>query len=289
MTVEIHREHALKCLDTLPPFSPVLNRLLGEMSSDYISMSELSAIMERDTIIAGNVLKIANSAAYGRREDVTSVCHAATLLGMERLRNAVLGMSVTRMWNRVEHPRSFSKARFNLHSIATAVLSDLMAQRVAVNFPEGAFLAGLFHDLGRLLLAVGLSGLYTEVLAYQSGSHQPWSDCEFEVLGFTHAEISEAACAKWRLPAAIIAAVGAHHDGRTSDSSLPFGTFPLSAIVGEASRYANFCGISVEASEIDDESLKPSESLRALGLEEEIPEIDKEFRIQFEPLSSFFK
>ncbi len=285
---EANRERALKTLASLPPFSPVLNKLLATLSSEDVSLQTVSAIIEKDTVIAGNVLKLVNSAMYGRRGVVTSIAHAASLLGIGRLRNAVLGMSLTRLWNQVKTPAEWSTARFNLHSVATALMSDLLAQRVPVEFPEGAFLAGLFHDIGKLLIVVGLPDDYPALLARYGEGKLAWVDCEREVLGVTHAELSAGAIARWRLPEAIRLAVMSHHDANPNHAEVPLGTFRLASVVRCADLYVNAAGISVEKERSAAEQ-NTAEPFTELGLSGALPEIVEEFRAQYDALTTFFR
>ena len=85
------------------------------------------------------------------------------LLGIAKLRNAALSMSVARMWTQVKTPPGWSTANFNQHSVGVGILSDLLAQRLNVAYAEGAFAAGLFHDLGLLLVAIGLHDEYKQL------------------------------------------------------------------------------------------------------------------------------
>ena len=158
------RARALRCLGELPPFSPILNRLLASLAKEDVSFNKLGDLIEKDPVMAGNLLHLVNSALYSRRGSINSVRHALSLLGINKLRNAVLGMSITRMWNQVRTPPSWSMARFNMHSSAVAILSDLLSQRLTVDYAEGAFVAGLLHDVGRLLMALGLTEEYDRAL-----------------------------------------------------------------------------------------------------------------------------
>src|ERR1035441_4393838 len=117
---EAVQNKALRSLGQLPPFSPILNRLLASLTKDDVSFAKLGELIENDTVISGNLLQMVNSALYSRRGTVNSVRHALSILGINKLRNAVLGMSITRMWNQVHVPASWSMARFNLHSAASA-------------------------------------------------------------------------------------------------------------------------------------------------------------------------
>src|SRR6185369_4123691 len=129
-----------------------------------------------------------------------SVRHAAALLGINKLRNAVFAMSITRVWSRARTAPGWSMARFNLHSVACALLCDHLAQRCAVDYAEGAFAAGLFHDLGLLLIAVGLHEEFGEMQRLHAEGYGTLTECEAAVMGETHAEFSAVALSTWNLP-----------------------------------------------------------------------------------------
>jgi HD-like signal output (HDOD) protein len=279
------KEKALRSVGALPPFSPILNRVMASLAKDDVSFSKLGDLIEKDTVIAANLLHLVNSALYARRGTINSVRHALSLLGMNKLRNAVLGMSISRMWNQVPTPPSWSMARFNLHSAATAILGDLLAQRVPVHYPEGAFVAGLLHDTGRLLIAVGLSEEYEQVLALHQESRAPLLECEQQVLGFTHPELSLAALTFWNLPEPIQTAVRDHH----LQGAPPNGReLPLSLVVMAADQYVNSIGVSI----LSAPNQPPSGGFNALeSLALQPGRLDKvldDFAVEYEAMSPFF-
>ncbi|MEO7144771.1 MAG: HDOD domain-containing protein [Bryobacteraceae bacterium] len=280
-----HREQALRALGNLPPFSPVLNKLLASLAKDDVSFGKIGDLIEKDTVMAGNVLRLVNSALYARSGSVNSVRHAVSLLGMNKLRNAVLGMSISRMWKNVKTPPDWSSGRFNLHSVAVAVLADLLAQRLPVNYPEGAFVAGLFHDLGRLLIAVGLPDEHVEIQRlYQQGSGTLLS-CEEEVLGLTHPQLSAEALAVWNLPEPIRIAVAQHHQPQPSETP---GKFELAYLLDAANQHVNSIGIRIGAFTSGADAPQ-SERLEALGLGDRLPPLLADFEAEHESLSGFFK
>src|SRR5580658_3567834 len=89
-----YRKTALSGLSRMQPFSVILNRLLAMLAASDVDYARLGEMIEKDTVIAGNILRLVNSAMYGRRGTVNSVRHALTLLGIEKVRNAALGMSI---------------------------------------------------------------------------------------------------------------------------------------------------------------------------------------------------
>ncbi len=240
------RERALKALADLPPFSPVLDRLLASLSNETISISRIADIIETDTVIAGNVLRTVNSAMYGRRGTVNSVRHAASLLGINKLRNTVFAMSMTRVWSRVGTAPGWSMARFNLYSVACGLLSDSLCQRMPVEYPEGAFAAGLFRDLGQLLIAVALHDEYQEIQRHYSAGFGSICDCEQEVIGVSHEELSAEALGVWNLPQAIRQAVRTHH---MPPKPGPDHKYALSLIVHCADNYVRDAGMTLTSSD----------------------------------------
>jgi HD-like signal output (HDOD) protein len=280
---EALKRKALQALAGLPPFSAILNRLISTLAGEDVSFSKLGDLIEKDTVVAGNLLKMVNSALYGRVGTINSVRHALSILGLTKLRNAVLGMSLTRMWNKAPVPKSWSMAQFNMHSAAVALLSDLLAQRLPVNYPEGAFVAGLLHDLGRLLIATGLSDQHALILekhAEIGGSHL---EAEREILGFTHSELSADALWVWNLPEPIRLAVLHHHDGTLQTDPREI---PLSRLIECANNYVNSIGVWIipETADCADATL-----IQTLGLKEErLASILVEFKAEYDVMLQFF-
>jgi HD-like signal output (HDOD) protein len=86
---------------------------------------------------------------YGRRGTISSVRHAVALIGLDRLRNVALSLSISQLWARACTARRWPASRFNLHGVATAILADTIAQKRAGELPRRRFAAGLLHDVGK--------------------------------------------------------------------------------------------------------------------------------------------
>jgi HD-like signal output (HDOD) protein len=281
------RARAIRCLGELPPFSPILNRLLASLAKEDVSFNKLGDLIEKDPVMAGNLLHLVNSALYARRGSINSVRHALSLLGINKLRNAVLGMSITRMWNQVRTPPSWSMARFNMHSSAAAILSDLLSQRLSVDYAEGAFVAGLLHDVGRLLIALGLTEEYGRILQMHEHDGKPLLECEMEVIGFTHPELSAEALAHWNLPEPIQNAVRNHHDPDLDPTVIGPGEVALSRVLDAANQYVNSMGVSIlkKCPEAADATL-----IESLGLpSDQVQVVLADFKTEYEAMSAFFR
>jgi HD-like signal output (HDOD) protein len=231
---------ALDSLHRLPPFSAILSKLMASLAGQDVSFAVLGDLIEKDAVLAGNILRVVNSAVYARRGTVNSVRHALSVLGVEKVRNTVLAMSISRMLHEAKTPAGWSMERFNKHSAAVAMLSDLIAQHLrGIDYPEGAFVSGLLHDVGRLLIAMGLPNEHTAIFKLHQASGKSWADCEMEILGFNHAGLSADVMAQWKLPDPIRAAILWHH------APPPTREVTLARIVSAADAYVNASGVSI--------------------------------------------
>jgi HD-like signal output (HDOD) protein len=277
------RDRILRSLDQLPPFSPILNRLIATLAQEHVSFAELAEMIEKDTVLAGNLLRLVNSPLYGLRGTINSVRHAVSLVGLNKLRNVVLALSLARMWHQTPSARSWSTSEFNLHSAATATLSDLLVEYLPVAYPEGAFTAGLFHDLGKLLIATALPKEYETLHSLSEQGKEDLEESEREVIGFSHAQLSASALKHWNLPLPIQKAVKFHHAPEPVDG----GQQPLSRVVHVADLCVNRLGITILPLRPPNNEA-PEESLEILGLDEQIPRLMQEFKTELELIRGFF-
>lgn len=275
-------EKIIGSLDRLPPFSPVMNRLLASLASEDVSLGELAALIETDTVLAGNILRVVNSPLYGRRATINSVRHAVALIGQIKIRNLVLGLSVSRKWAAPGTPKRWSPRQFNLHSLAVAVMADLLVLEVRqVPYPEGAFVAGLLHDIGKLLIAIAAPDDLERVYDLCQPGNRRVEECEREVLQMAHPEVSGIVLERWNLPKPIRDAVAAHHDPASADA----GHLHLAYIIQAADGYVNESGIGMAPYAHKPGELS-SKEMREFGLLEGVEKVAEGFKSEFEALCS---
>lgn len=281
-----YRDLALRSLDQLPPFSPVVNHVMASLSDDDVSFAKLAVQIESDTVLSGNVLRMVNSVLYGRRGTVSSIPAAISILGINKLRNLLLGLSVTRLWARVRTPPGWSTARFNDHSMAVAVMGDILVQKAKVDYPEGAFVAGLLHDLGRLMLAITLPEEFLRVQVERKNTGKPLEQCEQELLEVSHSELSAAALARWNLPPAIQKAVLYHHRWEADPNPVPAGYAALSTALAAANEIVNANGRSITLNDVDVPA-NAGQALVQLGLSLEDGTLLEAFEAEFKAVRGY--
>jgi len=235
---------------------------------------QLAEIIEKDSVLAGHVLRLVNSSLYGRSQTVYSVRHAVSMIGITRLRNLALSLSITALWTHVTFPPGWSRVKFSLHCVGCAVAADLLAQHLPVPYAEGAFTAGLLHDVGKLLIATALPEHYEKIQLLN------WEPAvEREVLGATHAELSSEILHRWKLPVEIQEAVAAHHLP-SPDHSTP----ALSDLVSLADRFVILKGLSIDSRG----GGNPAAALAGWGIDGRIPNLIAEFEREHESIRAFF-
>lgn len=253
----------------MPLLSVVLSRALGLLAQgDDLEVKDLSTVIEQDVVITGSLLSIANSALYGGNNRVASVRPAIVRLGLGKTRNVLLGLTVSRCFTSVRAPGPWSSSRFNARSLAVATLSDLIVQSVPCENAEWAFMAGLLHDIGLPLIAVGLPEQY-RVITMQAGDEMDIVEREQQVLGFTHFDIGAEMLARWNCPF-IVQEATRFGDSPEIPTERPW---KLGAVVKTASLLADARGISMfDSSESNDRAVQ---LLEALGVSAPLEFIEK--------------
>ncbi len=191
----------------LKPFPVVAARVLHELAQEDFSVARVSNLMESDPALASLVLRLVNSAAYGRGTRYTSVDHAVVRLGARRVRDLVAAAATLQMFHDVRGVG----VTFRDHCASTAAVVRVMGQNYELPGGGSLFLAGLLHDVGKLLLMETREFDYMrmspQVLARPDAVHT----LEREQLGYDHAVLGANVLRAWTIPDPIPQIVAWHH------------------------------------------------------------------------------
>jgi len=240
-----YRQQALENLGKLPSMPASAARLLARLSQRNCELGEVAEMVEQDPVLSAQVLQAANSAAFNRAQQIESVRHAIVMVGVGTIRKFALVRTVSNLFSRRRPARGFSLTRFNLHAVAVGVMMELLADEVPMEDRDGAFLAGLLHDVGALLIAVSLPEQYEDVLAVAAVSGRPLESCEQEVLGTNHAELSALAMEQWGLAEAIQVAAAHHHEPDSAALCATGSRVPLGLALYKADLLVDALGMSM--------------------------------------------
>ena len=194
----------------LPSLPPVALKLIEITRDDTASFEQVARIIESDQALTSRVLRIANSAAFGLVRQVQTVDRAIALLGLELIRSMALSLLVVEVFND-QGNNGFDTREFWRHNAACAVASEIVAQRFAYPRPQEAFIAGLLHDLGKLVFYHWDEKKYSEIVQTAYTSRKPLLEIEEAQFGLGHNRLGKMLMEQWNFPTTYPAAAWLHH------------------------------------------------------------------------------
>jgi HD-like signal output (HDOD) protein len=195
-------------ISTLPTIYANVNELVDSPTS---SASDLGKVISVDQGFTARLLRLVNSAFYGFPSRIDTVSRAVTIIGFKQLKELVLATSVMSMFKNMGNGISLSMEAFWKHSIGCGLASRILAIYSGQENPESYFVAGLLHDIGRMVLLDKFTDKYLEVFSAVTEKNRLVFEAESDVFGFTHAAVAEELVSLWNLPHTLKTAVGYHH------------------------------------------------------------------------------
>ncbi len=201
----------------LPPFPATVNKVMEICGDSNTSPTDLTRIISLDPVLTGKVMQLINSAYFGFSREIISLARAVIMLGMNTVKNLVLGATVLSAFGTRKDFRALNMDMFWKHSLGVGVIAKLIAKKRNVNnkLLEGYFIAGLLHDIGKIPLNSRFSDEYMRIIESQGKAPQPLYISEKQLLGIDHTHVGHLIAEKWKLGAEISDAVTYHHDPET--------------------------------------------------------------------------
>ncbi|MBI1357154.1 MAG: HDOD domain-containing protein [Acidobacteria bacterium] len=286
-----YRLKLLSAVNSIPPLPSTLNQLIGMLNNEMASAGQIASVIERDSVLSGSVLKCVNSAYYGLPNRVSSIRHAVTLLGFKTVRNLALAFSMRRMLTQSQPARALYGS-YSRHALGCAFFTQFLASYTRSHDPEAAFAAGLFHDVGKLLIFTTAPMAVLQIIERWEAGEESWEDLEREFLHVTHSELSAIVLEAWKLPVAIQNAARYHHDPDAcppdpeQDPEKP--ALSLAWLVHAADAAVRSEGMEAVSSEHRPPE-GPEEAFRHLGLESAASVLLEQFREEFHGLQGVFQ
>ena len=272
----------LRGLVELPPMPNIILKAREIMEDSGSSLKDLAGVIEHDQAIVARVLALANSAYYGLSGLVSSIQHASILLGQKTLGELITIAASSQLLNKKLKGYRLHPGDLWKHSLAVALGSRIIAEKIDTEWVEDAFIAGLLHDAGKIILdpyILEREKAFKKAL----GNGQPrFIEAEKEILGFDHAEVMSRAVRFWRYPENQSTAIRYHHyPSRSENSELAF-------IVHLADFVAKEAGFKSEEGVLQSE-IDP-QTFSYLGFQEEdLSPIIAEVTASVEKLANEFK
>ncbi len=209
----------------LPTLPTTVAKLLELIDNPRSTAYQLGQMISEDQVLTAHVLKLANSVYYGFPRRIKTIPLAVVILGYETLKNVLLTVSIIDRFSRQANGLRFDFSLFWDHTLATAIASKILARDAGYQLTGEAFVAGLLHDLGKLILSQYMPEEFSRIYRLSFQNRQPMYNMEKRMLkGVTHAEVGAWLAERWHLPGTLVQAIRYHHEPTEApvESSLAF-------------------------------------------------------------------
>jgi putative nucleotidyltransferase with HDIG domain len=246
-----------KGIRNLPSLPVVVLEVLKSFEQPDASTGMLAEKVAMDQALAAKTLRIANSSFYGLSRKVTTIQQAITILGFDSVRTLIAAAAVTDVFAGSRHG-AFDFKGFWRHAIGAGLCAKMVARHMKLN-QDYAFVCGLLHDIGRLVLVTRFPEQYAEAMKYRAEKDCFVIEAERAVLEIDHAVVGRALAEYWKFPLIMQKAIANHHNPQGDDLS----DIPAVVHVAEATAHA----LDLTQDEDDLVPVVAEDAWNSLGLE----------------------
>ncbi len=197
----------------------IFHQIIEALKNPNSSASFVADIIGKDTSLSAKLLRLVNSSFYGFPNKVDTLSRAVTITGTNQLTNLALGVSVISAFKDIP-AEIMDMASFWRHSVACGILARLLAGRMRNPGEERFFVAGMLHDIGRLVMFRNFPALAREAVVKAAEKNITVTEAEAEVWGFNHAKLAGALLKEWKFPVTLENAIQGHHNPLSSRNPL---------------------------------------------------------------------
>lgn len=281
------REDTLAALGNLqqaPAMGWLAQNFVQLTKQQSIDLGEVVAVVEKDPAITARVLRMANSALVASEQRIGDLPTAVAMLGVQRVR--LTAQALTTMQETRSLVSGFNWQHLWIHSFACAMLSAEIPKRLKLPELEHAYLAGLVHDLGKILLSYLEPAKYRQLLLTATVENVSLRDLERQHFGVTHEEAGAVFARQNRFPDRVIAAVEFHSRPGEAGSATE-----LAAVVNVANYLAKTYGLGFSGAPLaeSEDALEDTPGWKLLQAGAAFPQSGDDFQVQLRPFLSELK
>jgi putative nucleotidyltransferase with HDIG domain len=228
----------------LPTIPVVATKVMQLIESESATSEELAKVVSADPAVAARVLKISNSSFYGCQRQIQTLSHAIMILGFSTLKSLVVAASIKQVYK----PYGLTEKMLWEHSFGAGLAARIIAGTTRLVNEEEAFLGGLFHDIGKIIMntidsqqfQAVMQRCYNEKISFQAAERQTYP--------YSHAEVGALVIKKWNFPDILMSAVEKHHTFNFSEEEDAYQR-RLTCVVGLANLFCHKVGAGVREPE----------------------------------------
>lgn len=247
----------------LPTIPVVATKVMQLIECESATAEELAKVVASDPAVAARVLKISNSSFYGCQRQIQTLSHAIVVLGFATLKSLVVAASVKQVYQ----PYGLTEKMLWEHSFGAGLAARIIAKETRLVSEEEAFLGGLFHDIGKIIMNTMNSKQFQDAMMRCYNDGLSFEEAERQVYSYTHSEVGGLVIKKWNFPDMLMHAVLNHHTFDFAEDTDSY-QVSLTCVVGLANLFCHKVGIGMR--EPDDElDLLQTVPAQRLGLNQQ--------------------
>jgi len=200
----------ISSIDSLPSLPETYVKLQKIINDPDSSISDVGALIEKDLAMSAKILQLVNSAFFGLYKHIDSPSHAVNLLGLDTIKALVLGVEVFSKLQMKSELLSMDALFSHSMMVGTVAHKIAMELNVEKQVADDCFIAGILHDVGKLLLLVNMPEVYEQALA-AVGPELNLHDAEKQILHVDHGVVGAYLIGLWGLPGPVVEAICFHH------------------------------------------------------------------------------
>ncbi len=199
-------------IKTLPTLPQVFYKIIDTIEMPDSSAKDVKNTIKRDQSVSAQILKVANSALYGHSREITDITMATVLLGFDMIKSIALSVSVFSSFPKTENNSTrFDRELFWIHSMASAEAAVIIADKIGYQKKDQAFIIGLIHDIGKVILDYYFSPDYKIIVTKVRQENCLIRNAEIETLNFDHSLTGGWLGEQWKFPESILSSIKFHH------------------------------------------------------------------------------
>ena len=217
--LDIHPRELKGMVNDIPTLPAIYQKLFDKLQDPDVSVPEIAEIITQDQALSAKILHLVNSALYGSGTKTMTISRAVVILGFRAVRGAAMASGVFDYFKDETGSEGIDMIRFWEHSIAVACISKVLAEDRRLQFREEAFVAGLLHDVGKLIEKNYFSSDFDQICVTAEDEDLSWFEAEKKLFPIHHGTIGKTVFRSWKFSPNVVDAVQFHHRPGASSSA----------------------------------------------------------------------
>jgi putative nucleotidyltransferase with HDIG domain len=204
-------DQILQQIGTIQPLPGTVLRLINVINDPKTTVNDIVETIKYDQAVTSQILRICNSAYFGLTREIHSLNEAIRYLGTMKVLQLVMAVHTNALLSRRMTGYDLAPGALWKHSVAVALASTAVAQRIANENANVAFTAGLLHDLGKVVLSEHVAEEFNRIITLVTQEKMSFVEAERQELGLSHCEVGARVGQAWQIPDTILLCIEHHH------------------------------------------------------------------------------